>query len=478
MHHHDLSATFSVDVEFAVPDAPQVGRLLAFPLNQSWSNVGLSFSFGSESKRGDTVLSAVDFRWGKGAPPLVSYKAEQRSVERAGSHQPLPFQYSDTPEIRETLLKIASLDLGHPIFSKIWQDFIQQEQQMRPQFETALKSYKGVVTQQKEARDAAPPDSQQHKALEESISRFENATAELEKRLSRVQTYTEEKALDDLKAFSDQVELNCRAFLPSGIRKMPDLPTTVAGLVTSDYDRIGAQRLAQLVNLASAWLRNLIDSVVYLGPLREYPERYHVYSGTAGVYVGKTGSRVYDILFKRPQLLDQVNDQLERFGLGYRLRVAPLEEESSPLYGVVAPRMIDKSTGVDASSVDIGFGFSQLLPVVVQSVLSRDRVVCIEQPEIHLHPRLQAELGSLFADCIGAQKRNQFFIETHSEHLMLRIQKLIRKKELKPNDVAVIYVDPSFGGAKCLELRLDDEGDFMDRWPDGFFEDGYKEIFS
>lgn len=139
--------------------------------------------------------------------------------------------------------------------------------------------------------------------------------------------------------------------------------------------------------------------------------------------------------------------------------------------------MINNATGVDASSVDIGFGFSQLLPVVVQSVLSRGRVVCIEQPEIHLHPRLQAELGSLFADCIGEYKRNQFIIETHSEHLLLRIQRLIRKKELKSQDIAVIYVDPAPEGAKCLELRIDEDGDFRDRWPDGFFEDGYKEIF-
>lgn len=240
---------------------------------------------------------------------------------------------------------------------------------------------------------------------------------------------------------------------------------------------MGGRRLAELATSASTTFRRIIDSIVYLGPLREYPERYHVYSGTAGVYVGKTGSRVYDILFRRPALVQEVNAQLERFGLKYKLRVAPLLDESSSLYGVVAPRMVDSVSGVDASSVDIGFGFSQVLPVVVQSVLSRGRIICIEQPEIHLHPRLQGELGSLFAYSSGFGPENQFVIETHSEHLMLRIQKLIRRKELKPEDVCVIYVDQESDGSRCLELRLDNDGDFVDRWPAGFFEDGYKEIF-
>jgi predicted ATPase len=110
-------------------------------------------------------------------------------------------------------------------------------------------------------------------------------------------------------------------------------------------------------------------------------------------------------------------------------------------------------------------------------MLSRNSTLLIEQPEIHIHPRLQAELGSLLADCIKPPFENQFIIETHSEHLMLRLQKLIRKGELKPEDISVIYVDRGAEGSKCLHLRLDEEGDFIDEWPDGFFEEDFNEIF-
>jgi predicted ATPase len=110
-------------------------------------------------------------------------------------------------------------------------------------------------------------------------------------------------------------------------------------------------------------------------------------------------------------------------------------------------------------------------------MLSRNSTLLIEQPEIHIHPRLQAELGSLLAECIKPPFENQFIIETHSEHLILRLQKLIRKGELKPEDISVIYVDRGTEGSKCLHLRLDEEGDFIDEWPGGFFEEDFNEIF-
>lgn len=127
--------------------------------------------------------------------------------------------------------------------------------------------------------------------------------------------------------------------------------------------------------------------------------------------------------------------------------------------------------------MDVGFGISQVLPVIVQSLLAHDKTVCIEQPEIHLHPRLQAELGSLFGETIRPPYNNRFIVETHSEHIMLRIQKLIRQRTLKPEDVSVIYVDHTAETSKCIPLRIDEEGDFIDQWPGGFFEDAYQEIF-
>ena len=100
----------------------------------------------------------------------------------------------------------------------------------------------------------------------------------------------------------------------------------------------------------------------------------------------------------------------------------------------------------------------------------------VEQPEIHLHPRLQAEFGSFLADCIKSKQGNQFIIETHSEHLILRLQRLVREGILKPQDISVIFVSKKPGGAKAQCLELDENGDFIDDWPGGFFPERLKEL--
>jgi len=88
--------------------------------------------------------------------------------------------------------------------------------------------------------------------------------------------------------------------------------------------------------------------------------------------------------------------------------------------GVFALKLTKKSSGLSSSIVDVGFGVSQLLPVVIQSLLSQASTICIEQPEIHLHPALQAELGDLFIESALGNRKNTLIVETHSEQLILR----------------------------------------------------------
>jgi predicted ATPase len=135
---------------------------------------------------------------------------------------------------------------------------------------------------------------------------------------------------------------------------------------------------------------------------------------------------------------------------------------------------------VAVSAADVGFGVSQLLPLVVQLVFARDQIVCIEQPEIHLHPRLQSEFAELLIESTSAEGRaNQVVVETHSEHLMLRLQRKVRAGEIAPADISVLYVDinEARGTGEVRRLRLDDRGRFLDRWPGGFFDERFAEIF-
>ena len=93
-----------------------------------------------------------------------------------------------------------------------------------------------------------------------------------------------------------------------------------------------------------------------------------------------------------------------------------------------------------------------------------------------MHPKLQADLGDLLAEAIKEPRQNRFIVETHSEHLILRLQRLIRKKLLEPEDVSVIYVSRGPEGAKALRLHLDEDGDFIDEWPNGFFLERLREL--
>lgn len=147
--------------------------------------------------------------------------------------------------------------------------------------------------------------------------------------------------------------------------------------------------------------------------------------------------------------------------------------------------LIDKRSSTPVSHRDVGIGVSQVLPVLVSSYASTGKLIAIEQPEIHLHPALQAELGDVFIESALGESGNRFLIETHSEHLMLRILRRIRETSdgaegaypVKPEDVAVLYVQPGSEGAEVLHIPVTADGDFEQRWPDGFFAERAEELF-
>ena len=150
--------------------------------------------------------------------------------------------------------------------------------------------------------------------------------------------------------------------------------------------------------------------------------------------------------------------------------------------------MIDKRTNTPVSHRDIGIGISQVLPVLVSAYASAEKILAIEQPEIHLHPALQAELGDVFIESALGGRRNTFILETHSEHLILRIMRRMRDTvqgtlpdglpPVHPEDVAILYVQPRDSAAIVRLLELDEEGELLDPWPGGFFEEGFRERFA
>lgn len=239
-------------------------------------------------------------------------------------------------------------------------------------------------------------------------------------------------------------------------------------------------RMARLLAGVGSEVRALLAGITYLGPLRSAPKRYYDRASS-----GDRPGDGYDtamLLYNNSVVVEGVNEWLTHLEVPYGLQMLPIEAQAgvASLVGdLVVMALTDTRSGVQVTPADVGYGVSQMLPIVVKLLAETDSVVCIEQPETHLHPRLQARLADLFIASSSAEGQgNQLIVETHSEHLMLRLQRRIREGTLSSADIAVLYVDQdASGSADVLRIRLSEDGEFLDEWPKGFFEERLDEIF-
>ena len=223
-------------------------------------------------------------------------------------------------------------------------------------------------------------------------------------------------------------------------------------------------------------LERIIENIVYVSSYRIKPERYYIPENNRREYVGKSGEYTAEILGYDTEAQDKevqikVNEWLDKIAK-YKLS---LKKDKN----VNSVNLNDEKTNIEnINLLDLGSGIAQVLPIITQAFKSNGEMILIEEPEIHLHPKAQAELGGMFADA-AKEKNNTFIIETHSENLLLRLEKLIRHGELSKDDVSVIYVDKNENGSYCIPLELDAEGDIINisDVPDGFFEEGFDELF-
>lgn len=486
---HDTQQSVTLSLGFTARDLHR--RHPGPDVPEALRDTRCSFTFATDPRN---VLKLTQFRLLPPDSPEAVVKCEPIDPKVARDFRPMlifgPFPSSDP--FPANCLRFGFVSRDERYYADVWRDL----QSELPRLRRDLDRQISVVQRHLEAASTEGPTSElpfetadpprarrrPERRSRESREDMERDLKALQAQRDRFQEYTFATFVDDTVKNHEPLLLMTANFLPTG----------GGAAVKSDEEELWIRHrfgrmpwmrhgvdspfvAACLVRCAE--LRELLERLLYLGPLREYPERHYIYSGNLVKEVGKSGKGMPDLLFlhRTKPLVKRVNEWLKRFGVDYSLDVRTVKDPD--VEDVFTLRLTDERTKVTVSPLDVGFGISQILPIIVQSLLAEGRVICVEQPEIHLHPRLQAEFGSLLAEAIKQRQPNQFIIETHSEHLILRLQRLIRRGELKPDDVSVVYVQKTQSGSIATELRLDEQGEFIDRWPQGFFEEDFAERF-
>lgn len=226
-------------------------------------------------------------------------------------------------------------------------------------------------------------------------------------------------------------------------------------------------------------LRLTFDNFDSISPFRDQPQRTYLFTGETPSRVGRTGSNGVSMLVndasqrgrERDLLIDQISEWLRQSGIGNGLVLRPLTDRHFEI-------CIEDLDGRQHNICDVGFGCSQVLPVLVGALNAfvdaddsrgrlSDPIFVVQEPEIHLHPNAQATLGSFFVSAL--QKRGQVFIETHSDNLVLRVARHVAAGQLDPSDVAIFFFSNEKTGKRVQRLELDARAAFVPAWPGGFF---------
>ena len=234
---------------------------------------------------------------------------------------------------------------------------------------------------------------------------------------------------------------------------------------------------------------NLMDSIYYLGPLREYPRREYHWSGSRPSDVGERGERTVDAILAatRDNMVTRLRPPAQRVSptsfqeiIAHWLTKWKLIhdfhlEEIAPGTNLYRALVRTTPSSVPTALPDVGFGVSQVLPaLVLLYYVPEGSTVLMEQPEIHLHPAVQSGLADVMLNV--ARVRNiQIVVESHSEHLMRRLQRRVADETVSSDDVKLYFVSAQNGHAELSNLDLNMWGE-IENWPEHFFGDEMGEI--
>ncbi|UQY35514.1 DUF3696 domain-containing protein [Pseudomonas fulva] len=224
-------------------------------------------------------------------------------------------------------------------------------------------------------------------------------------------------------------------------------------------------------------LFQLHEKYKYLGPLRSSPNRSYTLSA-ASSDVGPKGENTPSVISYLKRSSESIKDNKDAYLkiLRWIKLLFPGRSIEVEDYEELVKLKITRK-GVADSIQDVGFGFSQILPIIVQAAaLKPGNTLVIEQPELHLHPSAQVAFSKFLVE--ASRSGIRFIIETHSEHLLRGLQLAISENSISKavgiskSDLRVVYF-PSEEGNTSFEIEINDDGELVEGWPAGFFDESY-----
>ena len=220
-----------------------------------------------------------------------------------------------------------------------------------------------------------------------------------------------------------------------------------------------------------SWLLGLPE-LVPVAPLRSKPRRtYDPVRETASPEGEHVPMRMMRLSRTEKGGWTSLHDGLVAFGRGSGLfsdiKVKSHGRQMSDPFQL----QVKVRSGPHANIMDVGYGVSQSLPILVDVMTAAGRTFLLQQPEVHLHPRGQAELASLFVEAAAGKRGNRFLIETHSDYIIDRVRISVRKRILKPDDVSILYFEPAGAAVTIHALTLDADGNLRNA------PAGYRDFF-
>ena len=215
---------------------------------------------------------------------------------------------------------------------------------------------------------------------------------------------------------------------------------------------------------------NLFSRILYLGPLREHPRHRYTWEGDHPKSIGQEGEKAIPALLsgriRRLPIDEQILSWLQRLELIHSYDLHPVSDTSRDYEFLVKKY----KGGPEVRLTDIGFGVSQVLPVLILCYYAPEgSILILEQPEAHLHPKVQTELADVLIDVV--ENRNvQIILESHSEYLLSRLQRRIAEKKIAATDTALYFCEIKDGTSEIEQLNVDEYGNIRN-WPQDFFGD-------